>query len=170
VHLHPSLMLVDKGKSRVIRVVPFSSFPTLRQNFRLGWNNTPPYYISAFNYNGKNVSTGPLVGASTVLKRYSSQIIFTILINLLVQGGCKNSTVCSRWPDWAIFCQLGYFWRLIMIFWKDEVAQNNGDFLSYFLFKEIYYIFTEMSNFKTWFVVGILRFLNWFDVEFSNWA
>ncbi len=40
------------------------------------------------------------------------------------------------------FCQLGYFWRLIMIFWKDEVAQNNGDFLGKFLLKEIYYIFT----------------------------
>ncbi len=37
---------------------------------------------------------------------------------------------------------IGYFWRLIMIFWKDEVGQNNGDFLSYFLFKQIYYIFT----------------------------
>ncbi len=40
------------------------------------------------------------------------------------------------------FCQLGYFWRLIMIFWKDEVAQNNGNFLGYFLVKQIYYIFT----------------------------
>ncbi len=44
--------------------------------------------------------------------------------------------------DWAIFYQLGYFWRLIMIFWKDEVAQNNayflGYFLGYFLFKQIY--------------------------------
>jgi len=29
---------------------------------------------------------------------------------------------------------LGFFWRLIMIFWKDEVAQNNG----YFLLKQIY--------------------------------
>ncbi len=29
-----------------------------------------------------------------------------------------------------------------MIFWKDEVAQNNDDFLGYFLFKQIYYIFT----------------------------
>jgi len=37
---------------------------------------------------------------------------------------------------------LGYFWRLIVIFWKDEVAQNNEDFLGYFLFKQIYYIFT----------------------------
>jgi hypothetical protein len=125
VHLHPSLMLVDKAKSRVIPVVPSNHFPASRQNFRLGWNNTLVCYIWPFNYNGNFLSTGPLVGASTVLKRYSSQIIFTILINFLVQGGCKNSTVCSRWPDWAIFCQLGYFWRLIMIFWKDVVAQNN---------------------------------------------
>jgi hypothetical protein len=29
-----------------------------------------------------------------------------------------------------------------MIFWKDEVAQNNGDFFRYSLFKQIYYIFT----------------------------
>ncbi len=29
-----------------------------------------------------------------------------------------------------------------MIFWKDEVAQNNDDFLGYFLLKQIYYIFT----------------------------
>jgi hypothetical protein len=29
-----------------------------------------------------------------------------------------------------------------MIFWKDEVAQNNDSFLGYFLFKQIYYIFT----------------------------
>jgi len=40
------------------------------------------------------------------------------------------------------FFQLDYFWRLIMIFWKDEVAQNNGDFLGDFLYKQIYYIFT----------------------------
>jgi hypothetical protein len=24
----------------------------------------------------------------------------------------------AGWPDWAIFCQLGYFWRLIMIFFE----------------------------------------------------
>jgi hypothetical protein len=40
------------------------------------------------------------------------------------------------------FWQLGYFWRLIMIFWKDEVAQNNGNFWGYFLFKQMYNIFT----------------------------
>jgi hypothetical protein len=40
----------------------------------------------------------------------------------------------------------------------DEVAQNNGDFLGHFLFKHIYYIFALISSFKTWFVVGILRF------------
>jgi hypothetical protein len=51
-----------------------------------------------------------------------------------------------------------------MIFWKDEVAQNNGNFLGYFLFKQINYIFTSISSFKTWFVVGILRFQKWFDV------
>ncbi len=48
----------------------------------------------------------------------------------------------AGWPDWAIFRQLGYFWRFIIIFWKDEVAQNNGNILGYSLFKQIYYIFT----------------------------
>ncbi len=41
---------------------------------------------------------------------------------------------------------------------KDEVAQNNDDFWGCFLFKQIYYIFTLISSFKTWFVEGILRF------------
>jgi hypothetical protein len=40
------------------------------------------------------------------------------------------------------FCQLCYFWRMIMIFWKNKVVQNNGYFLGYFLIKQIYYIFT----------------------------
>jgi hypothetical protein len=48
----------------------------------------------------------------------------------------------TGWPDWAIFCQMGYFWKLNAIYWKDEVAQNSGDFLDYFLVKQIYYIFT----------------------------
>jgi hypothetical protein len=51
------------------------------------------------------------------------------------------------------------------MFWKDEVAQNNGNILGYFLFKQIYYIFTKISSFKIWFVAGILRFQKWFDVD-----
>jgi hypothetical protein len=50
------------------------------------------------------------------------------------------------WPDRAIFHQLGYLWRLIMIFWKDEVAQNNGNFWGYFLFKQIYFISKPVSK------------------------
>jgi hypothetical protein len=55
-------------------------------------------------------------------------------------GDAPNCDVTYDQGDqiWAIFCQLGYSWRLIAIFWKDEVAQNNGNFL----FKLIYYIFT----------------------------
>jgi hypothetical protein len=45
---------------------------------------------------------------------------------------------------------------------KDEVAQINGNILGYFLIKQIYYI---LSNFKTWFVAGILRFQKWFVVD-----
>jgi hypothetical protein len=33
--------------------------------------------------------------------------------------------------------------------------------LGYFLIKQIYYIFTSISSFKTWFVVGILGFQKW---------
>ncbi len=56
------------------------------------------------------------------------------ILLLLIQGSGR--------PDWAIFCQLRYFWRVIKIFWKGEVAQNNVNVLGYFLFKQIYYIFT----------------------------
>jgi hypothetical protein len=52
-----------------------------------------------------------------------------------------------------------------MIFCKDEVAQRNSDILGYFLFNQIYYIFTYISSFKTQFVVGILSFKNEFDVD-----
>jgi hypothetical protein len=52
-----------------------------------------------------------------------------------------------------------------MIFWKDEVAQNNDDILGYFLFQQIYYIFAKISSFKTWFAVGISGFQKWFDVD-----
>jgi len=45
------------------------------------------------------------------------------------------------WPDWANLGQFGYFWRLIMIFWKDKVDQSDGNILGYFL-KQIYYNFT----------------------------
>jgi hypothetical protein len=51
-------------------------------------------------------------------------------------------------------------------FWKDEIAQRNGNILAYFLRKQIYYIFTSMSSFKTWFVVSNLRFQKWFDAYF----
>ncbi len=46
---------------------------------------------------------------------------------------CDNSRVTRL----GNFCQFGLFWRLIMIFWKDEVAQNDDYILVYFLFKQI---------------------------------
>jgi hypothetical protein len=72
---------------------------------------------------------------------------------------------CAGWSDWAIFHQLGYIWRLIIIFWKDEVAPSNDIILGYFLLKQIYYIFTQIDMFKTWFVASILRFQKWLDVD-----
>jgi hypothetical protein len=49
---------------------------------------------------------------------------------------------------WAIIHQLGYFWRLVMIFSKDEEAQNNEDILGDFLLKQIYYIFHLTKQFQ----------------------
>jgi len=42
-------------------------------------------------------------------------------------------TVCwSGWPDWPIFCQLGYVRKHIVIFCKDEVTKRNADILGYY--------------------------------------
>ncbi len=46
----------------------------------------------------------------------------------------QGDQVGQFFANWATFAGL--------IFWKDEVAQNNGDFLGFLLFKQIYYIFT----------------------------
>jgi len=32
-----------------------------------------------------------------------------------------------------LFCQIGYFWMLIMILWKDDVAQRIGIWLHFWL-------------------------------------
>jgi hypothetical protein len=37
--------------------------------------------------------------------------------------------------------------------------------LATFLLNQIYYIFALIGCFKTWFVVGVLRFHKWFDVD-----
>jgi hypothetical protein len=71
----------------------------------------------------------------------------------MVPNNFINLSFAGR-PDWPIFCQSGYFWRLIVIFWKDKVAERNGDTLSYFLFKQINYIF----KLQKWFDVDILGF------------
>ncbi len=63
------------------------------------------------------------------------------------------------------FSPIGLLLETHYDFLKGKIAQNNGDFLGYYLFKQIYDIFTYISSFKTWFVVGILRFWKWFDVD-----
>ncbi len=40
------------------------------------------------------------------------------------------------------FVQLGYFWKLIAIVLKDEVAQRNGNIFGYFVLKRKFSIFT----------------------------
>ncbi len=63
------------------------------------------------------------------------------------------------------FLPIGLLLEAHYDFFKDEVAQRNGDILCYFLLKQIYYIFTSISSFITWFVVGILRFQKRSDVD-----
>jgi hypothetical protein len=58
-----------------------------------------------------------------------------------------SPSLAPGWPDLAIFHQLGFVWKLIIIFWKDEVAQRNGDILGYFWRMQIHYTFTEIVNF-----------------------
>ncbi len=91
---------------------------------------------------------------------------FFILVTLFWSQNCWQ--FCYQWPDWVIFCQLGYFWMPIVPVWKDEVAQRNGDILGYLLLKQLFDIFTKISSFKIWFVVGILRFQKWFVVDVSD--
>ncbi len=56
-----------------------------------------------------------------------------------------------------------YFWKVI--YSEDKVAQGNGDMLGLLLFKTIIYICTYIKSFKTYFVVIILKFQKWFDVD-----
>ncbi len=42
------------------------------------------------------------------------------------------------WPDLAIFHQFCNFWKLIVIFRKEEVTQVKDAILGYFLLKQIF--------------------------------
>jgi hypothetical protein len=85
------------------------------------------------------------------------------------------SFLLTGWPDWAFFCQLGYFWKLIVSSWNDEVTQRNGDILGYFLIKQIFYILTLICSLKRyWYLrfqklqgVYVLDFFGYFS---KNWV
>jgi len=64
--------------------------------------------------------------------------------------GARWSTP-SEWSDLSFLNHLGYFGKLIFIFWKDEVDQWKCDILGYFLHKEYFDIFTLIKIFKWWF-------------------
>jgi hypothetical protein len=56
-----------------------------------------------------------------------------------------------------------------VIFWKFEVAQRKGNILGNFLFEQLFYSFTKVSNFK----ICFCTFKKWFDVFWlfsKNWA
>jgi len=66
------------------------------------------------------------------------------------------------------FCQLGYFWKPIVTFCKDEVTQRNGDILGYFLLMQFFLHFHLNKQFQTVVCCGHLRFQKMFDVDFFN--
>ncbi len=92
---------------------------------------------------------------------------FLILVTLFWSQNCWQFCHQGDQIGW-FFCQLGYFWMPIVPVWKDEVAQRNGDILGYLLLKQLLYVITKISSFKTWFVVGILRFQKGFVVDVSD--
>jgi len=63
------------------------------------------------------------------------------------------------------FSPIELLWEPHYDIFKDKVAQSYGIILGYFLFKQVYDIFTYIDTFKTLFVVDILRFQEWFDVH-----
>ncbi len=68
----------------------------------------------------------------------------------------------------TIFHQLGYFWKLIVIFRKYEVAKRKSNILGYFLPKQFVLHFHRNTQFQKWFVVSILRYQRGFDLEVVN--
>jgi len=73
-----------------------------------------------------------------------------------------NIEICcitkSGCPDWLIFCQLACCCMPTVTFWKVEVAQKENWHSFGLLFtKAIFLHFFLKSNFKAWFVVGILK-------------
>ncbi len=63
----------------------------------------------------------------------------TLFIAVVETSGCS---IYFRVTRLGYFLSIGLLLAAYMIFWKDEVAQNNGDIWGYFMFKQIYYIFT----------------------------
>ncbi len=49
-----------------------------------------------------------------------------------------------------------------MIFWKVEVAQRKGNILGNFLFEQLFYSFTKVSNFRICFFVRLKSGLMFF--------
>jgi hypothetical protein len=70
------------------------------------------------------------------------------------------------------FSPMGYFLKLIAIFLKKKWPKEIVPFWATFASKTLFYLFAQISSFKTWFVVGIFRFQKGSDVKVSNtnWA
>ncbi len=65
------------------------------------------------------------------------------------------------------FCQFGYFWMPIVTFWKEEVAQDNGDILDYFLLWHFLHLHLN-KHFQNMVCWGILRLQKCFFADVSG--
>jgi hypothetical protein len=65
-------------------------------------------------------------------------MLSVVMLSVMAPRICHCQSLPPRVTRLGNFCQLGYFWKLIMIFFKDEFAQRYGDTLGYFLAKQIY--------------------------------
>ncbi len=82
---------------------------------------------------------------------------------------CSTENRVTRFGDFFTNC----FQMHIGTFWKDEVAQRNCNILATFCFSKFTTFSTKLTVWTLCFVVVILSFQKWFDVDIfgiQNWA
>jgi hypothetical protein len=70
------------------------------------------------------------------------------------------------------FCELGFFWMSMVTFWKDEVAQRNGNIWATFFSSIFSFLHFHLNKqFQSRISRGIFRFQKWWRCfGLSNWA
>ncbi len=110
----------------------------------LWYSDTSPFSIPWFDHRG--------IFDIQHNDNFQNNIIFYLLF------------LCSAWPDSSIFCQFGYFLKLVVIFWKEEIVTQNGDILDYFLLQLFLCIHLNVQ-FRNTFSQVFLIFQKWFAVD-----